>query len=167
MSRRVHIWPSVVLTAVLTLLGIWAFISVTEKMGLTVDSPPEVRRGATAQIESCTSDALYMWLTSRCSAQVQWPGESTAVTVTVRSTHTLSDMVYVLERQKTRRSVEVVANDYPVKVDGALYFVMMMAFLSLGLLGWVLGMRVARLLPEPAPKDEKLRFSTAWHRGRP
>ncbi|MEV4316379.1 hypothetical protein [Actinocrispum sp. NPDC049592] len=165
MSRRVHYWPSAVLTAVFTLLGIWAFISATEKMGLTVDSPPEVRRGATAQIDSCTSDALYMWLTSRCSARVQWPGESTAVTVTVRSTHDLSDLVYVLERQKTRRSVEVVANDYPVKVDGALYFVMMMALLSLGPLGWLLGTRVARLLPGPAPKDEKLRFGPARHKG--
>jgi hypothetical protein len=144
---------------VFALLGVWMFISATEKMGLTVDSPPDVRRGATAQIQSCSSDALYMWLTWRCDARVQWQDETGSRLVSVQATHSLSGWTPVLERVVPRRghdSTEVVSADYPVKVDGALFFVMMMTFMSLGLLGWFLGLKLAYRLPEPPPKNTTL-----------
>jgi hypothetical protein len=158
-DRRVYHWPSALLTLVFAVLGVWMFLTVKERLGLTVQSPPDVRRSGTAQVESCSADALYMWLTSRCDARVQWNGEPDTNAVTVKSVHALSGRVGVVEREVERRGPntwEVVAADYPVKVDGALFFVVMMAFLSLGVLGWFVGLRLAYLLPEPREKPRKL-----------
>ena len=57
----------------------------------------------------------------------------------------------------SRNNWRVVSADVPVKVDGALFFLVMMGFLSLGLAGWFAGYEIARRwLPEPPEKPRTL-----------
>jgi hypothetical protein len=47
-----------------------------------------IKEGAkTTQIQSCSRDALYMWITWTCDAQVQWDGEQNPVAERVISVH--------------------------------------------------------------------------------
>jgi len=113
-GRRVYHWPAGLSTIVFALLGVWMVVAAKQRTGLTVDSPPDLRRTGTARVESCSADALYMWLTSRCSARVQWDGESVGEVRAVRAGHDLPGTVPVVEREVVRRGPdmwEVVAAD--------------------------------------------------------
>jgi hypothetical protein len=165
-----RVWPAAVLAAVFALFGVWAFIGVQHLTGLTTGELPQTKRSGTAQIRSCSSDALYLWLTLTCDAEVQWPGQPAPVTGQVKSVHALSGTVAVNERtvRATRRSTrqEVVTADYPGHSDGTLFFLMMMGFLVVsGGLGFVVGWQVEkRFMPEPPEKPAKLTLESKKRR---
>ncbi|RSM87896.1 hypothetical protein DMH04_09225 [Kibdelosporangium aridum] len=160
-DRRFYHWPAFVLAGVLAALGIWAFIAVQHSMGLTTGELPQAERSGKAQPQSCSRDPLYLWITWTCEAQVQWNGEENVVAERVISVRELTGTVDVQERVVPRKRVstarEVVPADYPGTSDGALFFVMMMGFPVVGAAaGYFAGTRLARLLPEPPAKPEKL-----------
>ena len=161
-ERRVRWWPAMVLTGLFGLIGVWAGIGVMHRTGLT-PSDPDVRRLGTAEIMSCARDPLDMWLTLDCDARVHWQGEPRPAdkVVRVRAIHRLEGTVNVREQYESRNSWTVLSVDVPVKEDGALFFLVMMGFLSLGMVGWLTGYRLARLLPEPpVGTPKKLTFKS-------
>jgi hypothetical protein len=170
-ARRVQVWPAAALGVVCTLLGIWAFISVQHRMGLTPNAVPQVKRSGSAEVRSCSVDPVYMWLTWTCDAEVRWPGQPAPVTERVRSVHALTGTVDVNERSvpstRYRTTREVASADYPGLSDGVLFFVMMMGFVGVSMaIGFFAGSRLARLLPEPPEKPEKLTLRSKRKRRR-
>lgn len=156
-DRRFYHWPAFVLAGLLTALGIWAFISVQHRMGLVTGEVPQSQRSGTAEVQSCSRDALYLWLTWTCDAEVQWDGEQNSVAERVISVRELTGTAEVHERDVPRKRAstfrEVVPADFPATSDGALFFVMMMGFPIIGAAtGYFTGTRLARLLPEPPTK---------------
>lgn len=159
-DRRFYHWPAFVLAGVLALLGIWAFIAVQHRMGLTTGELPQAERTGEAQTQTCSRDPLYLWITWTCDAQVRWNGEPNTVAERVISVRELTGTVDVHERVVPRKRVstarEVVSTDFPGTSDGALFFVMMMGFPVVGAAaGYFAGTRLARLLPEPPAKPAK------------
>jgi hypothetical protein len=172
-ERRFYDWPAFVLAGFLAMLGVWAFLSAQHRLGLTSGDVPETQRSGTAEVQSCSRDALYMWVTWTCDAQVRWNGEQVPVAERVTTVRELSGTVDVNEREVPRRrtstSREVVPADFPGRSDGALFFVMMMGLPVLGAGGgWFAGSRLARLLPEPPEKPRKLTLKSkmSGRRGR-
>ncbi|CAM3525435.1 hypothetical protein KIPE111705_12490 [Kibdelosporangium persicum] len=160
-DRRIYHWPAIALASLLVALGIWAFISVQHRMGLVTGEVPQAQRSGKAHVRSCSPDAVYLWITWTCDAQVHWDGEQNAVAERVISVRELTGIVDVHERDVPRKRVstsrEVVPRDFPGRSDGALFFVMMMGFPILGAAaGYLAGTRLARLLPEPPRKPAKL-----------
>ncbi|MCE7002419.1 hypothetical protein LWC34_06170 [Kibdelosporangium philippinense] len=158
-DRRIYHWPAFVLAGLLVALGIWAFISVQHRMGLTTGEVPQAQRTGKAQVQSCSRDALYLWMTWTCDAQVQWDGSANAVGERVIAVRDLTGTADVVEREVPRKRVstarEVVQADFPAKNDGALFFVMLMGFPIVGAaIGYFAGTRFARLLPEPPLKPK-------------
>lgn len=159
-----RVWPAAVLAAVFALVGVWAFIGVQNRMGLDAGNVPRVKATGSAEVRSCSRNALDMWLTWKCDAQVTWPGKPTPVAERVRSVHELTGTVAVNERivpsgGRFSTAREVAAADYPTRTDGTLFFLMMIGFLVGGLaLGFFLGWQLeARFMPEPPEKPEKLK----------
>jgi hypothetical protein len=152
-ERRVYRWPAILLTVVFVVVGSWMFVTADRRMGFTPGA--ETRRTGTAAVESCAPSALYLWAVWHCAGQVRWAGAEAAETVRVTAVHELRGTADVVERRVPRRfggGWETVAGDYPSKDDEALFFVMLVFFLSFGVVGWFAGIRLAQLLPEPPAK---------------
>jgi hypothetical protein len=152
-ERRVYRWPAILLTVVFVVVGSWMFVTADRRMGFTPGA--ETRRTGTAAVESCAPSALYLWAVWHCAGQVRWAGAEAAEPVRVTAVHELRGTADVVERRVPRRfggGWETVAGDYPSKDDEALFFVMLVFFLSFGVVGWFAGIRLAQLLPEPPAK---------------
>lgn len=168
-ERRVRMWPAAVLTGVFVLVGVWAFIGVQARTGLT-PSVPEVRRVGTADIRSCERDPLTMWLTYTCFGTVQWRGEQPAEKIgKITAVGRFEGTINIRDQHVSRKNWRVLSADVPVKADGALFFLVMMGFLSFGLAGWLAGYRIAkRWLPEPPQRPRELtlksKMSGKWDR---
>jgi hypothetical protein len=164
-----------VLAGILALLGIWVFLTAQHRMGLTPGKIPQAERTGTADVRSCSSDPLYLWVTWTCETEVRWDGEQGAAPERVISVHELTGTVDIYSRtvQSGRNSTsrEVVPADFPGKSDGALFFVMMMGLPVVGAAaGFSAGTWLARFLPEPPERPRELtlrsKMSGRWQRGK-
>lgn len=162
-ERPVRIGPAIALGVVCMFAGIWVFIAVQHRMGLTTQAEHNIERTGTAEVQSCSGSPAYLWMTVICDARVRWDGEQETATTRVHSVHELSGMVTVQLRNEGRgRSGgtvrEVVTADFPFRPDGGLFFVLLVGIPGMGLvLGFLAGNRLSRLLPEPAPEKLVLR----------
>lgn len=150
-ERRVRRWPAVVLAGVFGLLGIWMFLTAEHRLGLTAGEPPAAGPSGIAHVGSCSRNWLHMWLTWTCDAEVQWKGQTVAANLRLNAVEDVSGRIPVVEREEI-----LVTQDYPVNSDRTVFFVTMIAFGSLSVLGWFVGIRLAHLLPEPRPRGAGL-----------
>lgn len=162
-ERPTRIGPAIALGVVCLFVGIWVFIAVQHRMGLTTQTEQNIERTGTAEVRSCSASPAYLWMTVICDARVRWDGEQETVAKRVHSVHERSGTVTVQMRNEGRgRSGgpvrEIVTADFPFRPNGLLFFVLMVGIPGVGLvLGFLAGSRLSRLLPEPAPEKLALR----------
>jgi hypothetical protein len=65
--------------------GIWVFIALQHRMGLTTQAEPNIERIGTAEVQSCSKNAAYLWMTLTCNARVGWDGEQETATLRVHA----------------------------------------------------------------------------------
>lgn len=171
----------VVMTAVFLIIGVWIYLSVIYLLGFRPG--PTVRDTGVARIIACERAPVHLWLIHECEADVLWQegpaskrrgdqGKGTGVVRTqVTSTRHLEGQVDVVERLWASRHDSdwmAVPADYPVSDDKALFFVIMMSCLGMGVVGWLVGYKLAELLPEPPDRRRlTLRMSSLDERGQP
>ncbi|MBM7775987.1 hypothetical protein JOD54_006191 [Actinokineospora baliensis] len=146
------------------LVGIWVFIGVQSRTGLTPSAEPSVRRTGVAEVRSCATNPLDLWLTTVCEAQVRWEGEERTEDKRI---HSVGPRVGAVDVQlridgsgagRGGAGAKIVTADYPHRHDGALFFLLMMGIPGASMaIGVFLGSRLSRLLPEPAPEKFTLR----------
>ncbi|WP_026316526.1 hypothetical protein [Actinokineospora enzanensis] len=157
-QRRTYHWPRGVLAMIFLMLGLWFAVALHYRFGW---GNVELLRNGKAEIQACSRDVGTLWMMVSCDAQVWWDGEQIPTAARVRSAHDLSGVTDVREervssgRRNTTR--QVVPADTTIVRSQTLSLVSAFGLSVAGyLLGYFLGGRLARLLPEPPPKVERL-----------
>ncbi|WP_245572551.1 hypothetical protein [Actinokineospora enzanensis] len=142
----------------------WAGFGLAQRLGvMNVEPYPELLRNGKAEVQSCSGDWVTMWMTVSCDARVRWDGMEATEMKVVHSTHDLSGTVAVQEQRVQNRRYstrkQVVSADYTIIRSETLSLVLVAFCPVSGFgLGFFLGGRLARLLPEPPPKVERLKL---------
>ena len=161
-EHRTHIGPTIAVGVLGVFAAIWVAIAVQHRMGLTTN-PLRIDRTGTAEVSSCSKSALGLWLTMTCQARVRWEGSQEAVVKRLESVQDVSGTTVEVHLRNDKRSrgspaTRVTTADFPFRQDAALVFVLLIGIPAVGLgLGFLIGDRLARLLPKPPPEKLVLR----------
>lgn len=150
--------------AVGVLLTLWLMFSLQWVAGF--EPWGTLTRAGTAQVEQCERNAIHLWMTYSCEAEVRWHdvpegGEQVSATV-ITSVSALSGSVPVEEykyrkKNSSRGGASVVPVDRPMwpVADGWWILLVFVSVIPGWAAGFWVGGRLGRLLPEPKekPKD--------------
>ncbi|MFI7121365.1 hypothetical protein [Amycolatopsis sp. NPDC049868] len=163
-ARRTRWWPPGVMGAVGVILTLWLMFSLQWVVGF--EPWGTLTRTGTAEVGQCRRNAVHIWMTFSCEAEVRWdkvpPGGEQVSTTSVTAVSALSGSVAVEEykyrkKNSSRGGASVVPADRPLwpVADGWWILLVFVSVIPGWIAGFWVGDRLGRLLPEPKekPKD--------------